>query len=343
MQLDATPITLTVFWCGTSGNKDLPMTQIELFGQWCRAIDLSELDGDIALVEQQEPIHYKLRFDGCGHAFGFMGVVFGAGLSQQASLLKSRVSELIELYRRRVVVNLVGLSRGAVACLIAAKKLAKFDSAVLKIHMLAFDPVPGNFVTSAKLDFLHITHAWANMDLRDIPALDTALLLYPYEALPDVAVHAPMIPIFDPGVATYDVILGCHQGAMWNHGHVDAHIQSLDTWISATLIKNFLISHGTVLERELVDRLFPSDDAKLLQHLDAECAIRASSERSTHSYGSIKILRVQDAPFLNKFHAILQQQSQNGAINEDWTKKTSFYSNPLPDDLKTNLKFSKDL
>jgi hypothetical protein len=335
------PAILSVFWCGTDGNKNLLTTHVQLFGQWCEAVDISDLKGPLTLPDDENPpLHYKLRLDGCGVAFGMMGVIFGAGLSEQASLIRDRVSELSTLHRRKVVLNLFGLSRGAVGCFIAAKKFKKFDPNFFEIHMLAFDPVPGNFVTTAKFDLLGLTNAWGNMDLKSIAVVKTALLLYPCEPLPDTAVHAPMIPLFAPGIATYDVILGCHQGAMWGFG---PGLQPLDVRISATIIKNFLASHGTILNRTSVDRFFFSDDQKLLENIEAENRETTLSKRSTHSYGSIMILREQDAPYLNKLHAILRDQSQKGTIGEHWTTKPFFYLTPLPEDLQTNLKFSNGL
>lgn len=326
------PIVLSVFWCGTGSDRKGTETQIQLFHAWCQAIDLSDIVGDLnedyITSNDEYGLHYKLIFDGCAVAYGTSGMLWGTGLDAQADLLRSRMTALRDILgtERRIILNLFGLSRGGVACFIAARKLAKWDPAQLDVNILAFDPVPGNFVATAKLDFFGFSNAWANMDLTKSPVVKTALLLYPYEALPTLAVHAPMIPKFSPTTSVcYEVILGCHQGAMFNTGYVS----SLDIKLSAVLIRNFLTAHGTHLDVEQITSFYSTTEKSLLAGLATENDSKISATRSTHSKGGIEIKRRPDREYLNKTHYLLQQMSENGVLKQHWPKMPYIFAQPI--------------
>jgi hypothetical protein len=337
-------VVLSVFWCGTDGHKELSSTQLQLFGKWCDATDISEVEGPLEWDEESsDDVHLKLRFDGCYITNGLLGMVFGAGLDAQSKHAYSRVMEIIEKRGARLVLNLFGLSRGAVGCLKLIKKL-KAVKEHLEVNVLAFDPVPGNFVTTAKMDIFHVTHAWSNMDLRATTCVKDALVLFPYEPLPDHIVHAPMIPRFAHGVAIYEVILGCHQGAMWNVGPAGPHDLTNDLWISAEITKNFLASHGTLLSMT-VDTYFPHNEALLLARLQDESMSSKKSKRSSHSKGGIEILRRTGKTHLNRLHYILQKRQENlftdhsevPDVLKPWREQPYFYSMQIPEDLEFNL------
>lgn len=347
---DTPEVVLTVFWAGTGSSKASMSTQIQVFERYCSAIDISDLDGHVEMQEEEAKYtsQFKMSFDGCAITNGNLGMLFGAGLDGQAEQVVYRVDEFIRLHRRRVTLNLVGLSRGAVACLKLAKKLKYFDPLWLSVNLLAFDPVPGNFVTSAKFDIFKLTHAWANMDLTQCATVNHALILYPYEPLPNLAVHAPMVPIFPPGVAVYDVILGCHQGAMWNHGNVRS---VLDCWISSSIIKNFLSSHKTSLDIKMIDIIFPTSDRDLLTSLIEENNNSSYSSRCTHSYNSNYIIRSpktgDSGRYLNKLQFILE--SRGGLMNglrDHWSVEPYFYQGEgigESDDPQLTLRFEKPI
>lgn len=52
-----------------------------------------------------------------------------------------------------------------------------------------------------------------SLDLRGCVHVRRVLALYPYEPLPDIAFHAPLLPAYPPqALVEEDVTLGCHQG-----------------------------------------------------------------------------------------------------------------------------------
>lgn len=347
------PVILTVFWCGTGASKEYAATQIELFYCWCRGTDLTRHVGPITADTQddtEEPRdHYKLIFDGCGVAYGTSGMLWGTGLSEQASLLRDYIDQLRTIYgqERKVVVNLFGLSRGGVACFILARKLSGYSVVNLDVNMLAYDPVPGNFVATARLDFFRVTNAWANMDLRKCEVVKTALVLYTHEPLPTMAVHAPMIPLFHRNThVIYDVILGCHQGAMWNHVNIAEHTKNLDTWFSAFLVRNFLASHGTLLHTKFVDAAFSVDETELLARLDEENEKNSKSKRCTHSYGALEVKRTPGRQWLNQAHYLMHKMRQDDVPVKHWKSQPYLYAYAPPPpqrDSVCTLHFSSEL
>lgn len=136
-----------------------------------------------------------------------MGTLFATGLDVQCQLVVKMVraivkqldqkwSERMKMQEnipeiRRIRVNCLGLSRGAIACLILARKIWSHESLRerVDVNLCLFDPVPGNSLTSGSLDFFHATTAWQNIDLTNVLNVKNVVALYPYEPLPDLAFH----------------------------------------------------------------------------------------------------------------------------------------------------------
>ena len=80
------------------------------------------------------------------------------------------------------------------------------------------------------------------MDVSDAP-IKRVLAIYPCEALPDLAFHAPILPKYPPGAdVEEDATLGCHQGASLNRDLSPTPTRELDStptltlWLLVTLI-----------------------------------------------------------------------------------------------------------
>lgn len=363
-------VLLSVYFSGTGSSVASNATQIELFGAWTLAQDVSNAATDAhalytamakeeAAIAAGKTVHLKMRFDGCGVARGLLGTLFAVGLDEQCEQVKKVVVRLVHLHHcTELTVNAIGLSRGGIACLMLAKKL---DALVkerwsegpsvgssswfswrssdqwnegpfprVAVNLLCFDPVPGNFVASTKyLDAFGVTTAWANMDLSacDARVVQRALILYPYVPLPAIAAHAPLMPVLPPGVAIYDVILGCHQGAMFNG------VEDVATMMSACIIRNFLVAHGTLLYEQSVTA-YVHADSTLLKRIGAEHVNgqATQSTRHTHARNDVKVLRQPNRPYLNKLHYILAADPPAPA--EDWATKPFLYAAFAPDDAR---------
>jgi len=162
--------------------------------------------------EEEQGPHYKMGFEGCGKAFGMRGMLFGHGMrTKQCRLVVERCVELLEQGgEETLVLTCVGVSRGAVACLMLINKLSELLSRhqqlQLCVNALLFDPVPGNLVSTYSVDFLGLSTAKRSEDVSSSLSLRRVLALYPHEPLPWYTFHAPLLPVYPTAsVAKNDV------------------------------------------------------------------------------------------------------------------------------------------
>lgn len=290
-------VTLSVFMEGTGNPLQPVTTQIGLFSKLCTAAELSAQRTDFP----DQPGHYKLSFDGCGVTHGLSGTIFASGLREQCALVKEYVSRFVNVYKS-VKVNFVGLSRGGIGGLYLAQTLASFGPDALQLNMLLYDPVPGNFIWMARyVDCGGCMNANRCMDVSACRCLGHVLVLYPHEPLPSIAVHAPVLARFPQGCdLEQDVILGCHQGALWLR-------PDADTCLSFALIRDFLARHGSALDLSRgAARDLALTDEQLVSTLARELSSSAPTDRSTHSPNNrTRIVRRQAGSYLCRYHEAL--------------------------------------
>lgn len=290
-------VVLTVFMEGTSNPMDSLTTQIALFSNLCKARALSA-DGD--LPQDFSPGHYKVSFAGCGVTNGVRGTLFAEGLRDQCAVILNYVDAILER-GMTVRLNFVGLSRGGIGGLYLAQELsvdAEHRLGRVVLNALLFDPVPGNLISLAKyVDWLGILNANIAMDVSRCPFFGRVVVLYPYEPLPAIAFHAPLIPTFpEKCEVEHEVILGCHQGALWFHPQPD-------TCLSFARIRDFLLDCGSELDvSQNIARRLNVPDETLADMLDREVRRVSPSTRSTHSRGDVSIVRHKSGVFLNRSH-----------------------------------------
>merc|ERR1712113_1210318 len=100
------------------------------------------------------------------------------------------------------------------------------------------------------------------MDISNVQNLGKVLVLYPHEPLPAIAVHAPLLISFPARCELEeDVILGCHQGALWLHPRTD-------TCLAFARIRDSLLDCGSELDRtKNIARDLDMSNAKLVEML----------------------------------------------------------------------------
>lgn len=311
-------VVLTVFMEGTSNPMEHVTTQIALFSQLCGARELS-CNGPGAGNVHDRPGHYKLCFAGCGVTHGIRGVIFAAGLRDQCLVVRAHLEAFLAA-GLTVKLNFVGLSRGGIGGVYLAQELADTDPNKVTLHMLLFDPVPGNFINISRyVDWFGMSNANASMYVESCPALRRVLVLYPYQPLPWIAVHAPVLIRFpETASVEYDVILGCHQGALFLR-------PSTDTTLSFALIRDFLLELGTTLDLTQVARLNRSDE-ELLCLLEEELSRSEEMTRSTHcpDNGTL-IVRYEKGLLLNRAHEKLLRKLGRVVPSAAASGRTPFY------------------
>lgn len=286
---------ISVFFCGTDGVIKGGRTQVSLFFQHYKAHELTPDDNSFDLDLSE----YKMGFDGCATfaeklwtGGSFWGGIFGYGLREQCEQILEKVDRF-ERNGKSVTIVGLGLSRGAVALLMLTKMMQqKFPR--VRLDLVLFDPVPGNSIYQAKLDLLGLTNTSHTANLTDCPNLRRVLLLYPYEPLPDLAFHAPLVPVFSRATEIdCDVIPGCHQGAFY---HPTCNAES---YLACLMVHEKLESYGLSFETDFSRE---GHQATTLEFLEDFFKLEETSTRYTHSSVGALILRQNEGTYLNRYH-----------------------------------------
>ena len=314
---------LVVFFEGTANTLAPVTTQIGAFAAATAAIPLNG-DGGLAATAYSAAGPFKLSFDGCGVTSGVAGIIFAQGLDAQCRVVAAWVRKLAAgnnlRTARRVRVVGVGLSRGGIACMKLARVLAAKDtSSICELRLLLFDPVPGNCVSTG---FPFTAHS--SRDLRDCTNLRSVLAIYPHEPLPDIAMHAPVLPVYpETCLVEVDVTLGCHQGALFDTVRSPSSSVDRASNLSFDRIRRFLESNDVTLDFTVSQRLIrhlPSA-RECLDLCRDELQQNRESRRILHDAEGRGRIIVRLPPFdselmcfLNRHHELLEKELGKSAI-----------------------------
>ena len=287
-----------------------------------------------------------MAFDGCGVTDGFCGTICAKGLRRQCAAVRRQVDSLVaELASScqnppALRVNAVGLSRGGVACLYLAQALADLHMSTCELSLLLFDPVPGDLLTVAQLDLFGLSNTSACCDVSACQCLARVLALYPYEPLPAIACHAPVLCHYpEQCLVEEEVTPGCHQGALQVHGLQGPRLD-FDSALSFLRIRRWLMECGTPLDQRHLDctvSVKTLEDFCLRKCNQEARRNRASvrSSHSAHSYWGAAIVRRQisaeEEAYLNQHHKLLS----NAVSREDseWILEIQREVTPFPSGL----------
>jgi len=321
-------VFLTVIICGTANSLDPPTTQIGVFYMLLKAANAFDLSNSTKIDSSNKHDQFVMGFDGCGVTNGCMGTIFAAGLRSQARKVVEVVDSL--LLTNHVTVNILGLSRGGIGAMYLCQMLAKKGS-LLSVNVCLFDPVPGSLITTSKFcDPCKWYNANMCMDLTGCETLRSVLAIYPIEALPALAFHAPVFgnyPNSERCTVEEDVTLGCHQGALFHNG-------KLECKLSFHRIYSFLTSHGTRLCSDTVNdylrQMMKVDSVQILENKclkEVRQLLKSGRLPALVRWGHVSsgyvALRCnpEKSEFLNSHHAILEKQTLKG-IDGDFCERT---------------------
>lgn len=176
------------------------------------------------LHECSSPQQMVMGFDGCGVTHGLLGGIFGVGLEDHIEEVVDTVIDLLK-QSKKVVLNCVGHSRGGIAALLLAKRLAWIDARWLEINAVLLDPVPGNYLITAQCDVMGISLANQAMDLSECQNLKQVLAIYCNEPLLDIIAHAPLVPLYPPQCQVMEEVLpGDHMSIAYYYGNPEGYI-----------------------------------------------------------------------------------------------------------------------
>lgn len=288
--------TLTIYFSGTDGRIYGGHTQVSLFASYTLGQNISDPETPVSRASE----HFKMFFDGCGVTNGLMGGIFGFGLSYQCDSVVERIKTLLE-FNMNVVVNVFGLSRGAVAGIILAKSMDELPEKRVSLNLLLFDPVPGNSIASSSWDLFGFTLANQCVDVSESKHVRNVLVLYPHEPLPPVILHAPVISEWPEkcNVMT-DVILGKHQGPLWltTNKYTEYNVAYIYIYL-------FLNACGTVLDCSGEEIHIDDIEKDTFHGLNEYFKNNAFTYRHTHPWNGADIVSDDEGVYLNKLHKYL--------------------------------------
>jgi len=292
---------LSVFWEGTA--HELGTTQVGRFAFACDVLDITKTETQLP----SEVTAAKMMFDGCGVTNGCMGVLLMSGLREEAAAVTARVEELIAR-GHQVKCNVLGQSRGGIACIFLAQAIAQIKQPEsCELSMFLFDPVPG-----PKWD--PVNSVWAK-DVSSCSSLKNVLAVYPYE---DLVLHTPVFCDYPPQCnVEEDVTLGCHVGALMvpSEGRTASNL-------TFRRILDFMTEHGTSFSK--LDQQFRHQPTEMdcLRYSRnaflAQGSVRDAASRWTID-GTGKnrlIVRQQQGRYLNKYHKYLEQKMKTDIIDD---------------------------
>jgi len=203
----------------------------------------------------------------------------------------------------------------------------------MRLNLILFDPVPGNqIITSRTLDPLRITTANGAKDVRSCEGiLRRVLAIYPYEPLPAITFHAPLVPAYpdSPDCHVEEIVsLGCHQGAIL------CAPNRISCRLSYVMMKAFLLDHCHVKLRSCrpFDECLATTASKLriLETLRLAAIDDASKHGaqphqifiSRHAHALIPyvaVIRNSTGRYLNLYHQRLieEERKRTGEPSED--------------------------
>lgn len=324
-------ITLTVFFEGTIFSIEQCKSHLyTFFHQECKGERIASAED---LSKYPTATHFKMGFDGCGVTFGLPGLLFGSGIDSQYAVVEKVVIDLIKS-GVKVQLNGIGLSRGGITCLLLAKKLGAIDLAHLETNLLLLDPVPGNSLLTAQVDYFSSTLANQAMDVSSSKNLKKVMALYPYQEVGDdisewgdamvALMQVPIRPTYPAQCEVEEeVILGGHLNAFMDGSTVDEQKHALhgvacipiQRQLSREIICGFLERVGALSseggkELSIIAERFSADRVKWTDWLQRVMKDIIPKDRKLHSQDDSRVSATNKGTYLNTIHRNLVHDAQ---------------------------------
>ncbi|WP_454783954.1 hypothetical protein [Legionella sp. WA2024007413] len=327
-------ITLTAIFEGTIYSIEEPNTHLhQVLSKDCKGVRITSAQE----VEQyKDATHFKMGFNGCGVDYGVKGLLFGAGVKKQSDQVVEVIKRLIK-DGYKVKFNGIGLSRGGIAAIMAAIKLAHIDHFHLETNLLLLDPVPGNLFYVPFLDVFQYTLTNNAIDLSHSKNLNYVETLYPYLEVGDdtedfvdqilAKFHIPIRPTYPQHCQVREeVILGAHLKAFQDvdkendavHLRYGVDVIPVIRKLSKAIMYQFLdrvgsiVKSGENIELSEIINEFQREGAKWKCILAEIIATIIPKSRVLHSQDQSKITVSNSAKYLNKTHReLIDTESQD--------------------------------
>jgi hypothetical protein len=267
-------------------------------------------------MTKQDKDNISICLNGCGINNPYLrdlGAIFTWNLQRQIDEMVTLIKA--KLTNDKLVLNVYGFSRGGAGAYWLAKKLSDVDPEQLEINVLAFEPVPGNFINGVYVDKLlgtDLTLSGQIADLRDCKNLKRVYSLFTNIPLPDIVCHGPILPALPVGCEhSVDVVPGCHKGAelfkvAYNSLTEKKYIEpyNADCAIAFQQVVSFLRGCGTKFVLNKFDLAKELLDKGLIELIYAAKVdeLQTNTTRAMHFTNAIYAKPAPDRIFLNQFH-----------------------------------------
>ncbi|HHF0525849.1 TPA: hypothetical protein ACTUT5_003055 [Legionella anisa] len=328
-------ITLTAIFEGTIYSIEERQTHLHrVLQEDCDGVRITSAE---EINQHQDVTHFKMGFNGCGVDYGVKGLLFGAGVEEQSDQVVAVVKKLIH-DGYKVKLNGIGLSRGGIAAILAAIKLAHIDPFHLETNLLLLDPVPGNLFYIPFLDFFKHTLTNRTLDLSHSKNLNYVETLYPYLEVGDdtgdrldqvlASFHIPIRPTYPKHCQVREeVVLGAHLKAFQDLDkeqdtaqikYYGVDVIPVIRKLSRAIMYQFLSRVGSlakvgenVAQTEIITE-FEREREKWTGILAGIIRNIIPKNRKLHSQDDSKITVTNSAKYLNKTHReLIDMESQD--------------------------------
>lgn len=261
---------------------------------------------------------------GCGISNPYqrdLGAIFTWNLAKQVKDLEKTIRRKLDPLNP-IVLNLYGFSRGAAGVYLLCQQLKDIPVEQLQINLLAFEPVPGNFMRGTYVDKslrLNQTLSSQISDLSDCQNIRNAYALFTCKPLPDIACHGPILPVMPQDCNhVVDVIPGCHKNAELFEFDFSGRQPKISPYNDQSAIAfhqviDFLQKCGTRFELDVYDLSKALTDKSLLLDNYRMQMKRVEEEKRDMHFGN-KIITYKNSKgrdFLNLHHQAISGYAED--------------------------------
>lgn len=271
-----------------------------------------------------------------GEGFNLAAHLFGRGIDKQVADLQNEIIALSKAQAgKKIIVNAYGVDKGAITALLMALAFQNIPSSQIEFNLTLVNPIPGNSLLMAHLDFFKI--GWANklMDLRNCMQIKNVLMLYSTEPKKSLFIGSAVLrPMFHESTrVTEEVMPGGFLSEFYsNNDAFDNRSIDKSSFLRFVRAYQFMGEHGTTFASDKFEKMSirnlnyaNGEDLFSTQYVDLnhlntqalECykqlstPITKDQTITTHSIDG-NVLRFQkDQPYYNTHHQIVSQKEPN--------------------------------
>lgn len=282
-----------------------------------------------------------------------LGAVFAHNLTRQIDDLNKTIRSVLKTHT--LTLYMYGFSRGAAGVFLLCKRLRDVPTDNLTINVSALEPVTGNFINAARLDYCFKTYTTLSArikDLTDCYNIKNAQVLFTNVPIPSIICHSPLLPDLPKDCyKEIEVLPGIHKtaeqfflGAPHNEEttlashHIASFLQRTGACLQSGRLRRLRIglTAEKILEYETQQYIKTIYDRLLNQHINQsyDCLPSLTThnqacKRPMHDNNAIRTKKT--ASYVNLYHKYLSVQAVESTEDALFTvdKRCPLSSSPI--------------